>query len=149
MKRTVVIMGLLSLSVTVWADPFWTGTWVQRSQGAPVLSLTVEEVGNSMKFTYRFLGPDAPAGILMSFVSQLDGKEVPVMVNGAPSAQTFALKRIDSHHTFAVIKVQGVQTGTSKAEISPDGKVLKVENDNTVTSASGFVGKTTQYWDKK
>jgi hypothetical protein len=48
-----------------------------------------------------------------------------------------------------VLKFQGKEAGISKGEISPDGKVLKVENDNTVDSANGIAGKSAQYWDKK
>jgi hypothetical protein len=49
----------------------------------------------------------------------------------------------------AVLKFQGKETGISKGEVSADGKVLKIDNDNTVDSANGVAGKSTQYGDKK
>jgi hypothetical protein len=147
MKRIAVVVGLLSLSATVWADSPWVGTWVQRKPG--ILTMIVEETGNALKFSYKIVGPGAPADPIMTIQSQLDGKDVPVLINGQPTGQTTAIRRIDSHHTLTVMKYQGKETGTSKSEISADGKVLKVDNDNTVSSPNGTAGKSTQYWDKK
>ena len=110
--------------------------------------MTVEETGNGVKFTYKLVGPDGSANTIMSILSRLDGTDVPVLINGKPSGQSTAIRRIDSHHTSTVLKYEGKETGTSKSEISSDGKVLKVENDNTLTSPNGIVGKSTQYWDK-
>jgi hypothetical protein len=150
MKRIAVFVALLSLNPTVWADSLWTGTWIQRDPGQGVhLTMTVEEVGNALKFTYKLVGPDAPAAPIMSILTQLDGKDVPVLIDGKPTGQMLGIRKIDSRHTFTVLKFQGKETGTSKAEISSDGKVLKVENDNAVESPNGTVGKSIQYWDKK
>lgn len=142
MKRIAVVVGLLSLSATAWADSLWSGTWVQRDG---VLTMTVEETGNGVQFTYKLVGPDGSASTIMSILSRLDGTDVPVLINGKPSGQSTAIRRIDSHHTSTVLKYEGKETGTSKSEISSDGKVLKVENDNTLTSPNGIVGKSTQY----
>jgi hypothetical protein len=146
MNRIAVFVGLLSLSAAVWADSPWIGTWVQRHG---VLTMTVEETGNGLKFTYKVVGPTAPAGNLMTIVSQLDGKDAPVLIDGKPTGQTTAIRKIDSHHTLTVLKFQGSETGNSKSEISSDGKVLRVDNDNKVSGPNGMAGTSTQYWDKK
>ena len=41
------------------------------------------------------------------------------------------------------------EAGISKAEISPDGKVLKIENDYADSNPTGLIGKQIQYWDRK
>ena len=48
-----------------------------------------------------------------------------------------------------VLKFQGKEEGISKAELSPDGKVLKVENEYTDPNPNGLVGKQIQYWDRQ
>jgi hypothetical protein len=48
-----------------------------------------------------------------------------------------------------VIRFQGKDVGTSKSELSPDGKVLKVENENTSSTGGPPVGKQIVYWDRK
>jgi hypothetical protein len=151
MKHIAVILGLLCLSPTVWADPLWVGSWVQRDPGQGFrLTMTVEEVGNGLKFTYEFFDPNLPAtGTILIIQTQLDGKDVPVLVDGKPPGQMMGIRRIDSRHLSTVLKFQGKETGTSKAEISSDGQVLKVETDNVVDSVNGPAGKIIQYWDKR
>jgi hypothetical protein len=111
--------------------------------------MTVEELGTGWKLTYKVVGPDAPGSIVSTVLTPLDGKDVPLLVNGKPSGQTMGIKRIDSHHTVTVLKFQGKETGISKAEISPDGKVLTVENDYATSNPNGLVGKQIQYWDRQ
>jgi hypothetical protein len=57
------------------------------------------------------------------------------------------IREIDSRHTATGLKFQGKEMGISKSEISPNGKVLKVEG--ALTGADGKVEKTVEYWDKK
>jgi len=59
------------------------------------------------------------------------------------------IKKIDGHHTVTVVKIQGKETGISKSEISPDGKVLTVENDYATSNPNGLVEKQIQYWDRQ
>ena len=87
--------------------------------------------------------------IVSTALTPLDGKDVPLLVNGKPSGQTMGIKRIDSRHTVTVLRFQRKETGISKTEISPDGKVLKVENDYASSNPNGLVGKQIQYWDKQ
>jgi hypothetical protein len=111
--------------------------------------MTVEVVGTGWKLTYKIVGPDAPGTIYSTVMTQLDGKDVPVLVDGKPSGQTMGIKKTDSRHAFGVVKFQGKQMGISKSEISPDGKVLKVETDYADSNPTGLVGKQIQYWDRK
>jgi hypothetical protein len=101
MKRIAVVVGLLSLSATVWADSSRIGTWVQRDGG---MTMTAEETGSGVKFTYKVVAPGPMAGTLIVMESQLDGKEVRV---------------VD----------QGKVIGTSKSELSADDNVRKIDNE--------------------
>ena len=148
MRRIVVAVCFLSLCALVQADGLPTGTWVRRDPlpGGP-LTLTVEAAGTGRKLTYKF-DPNAPAGSVMVVVTQLDGKDAPVLLDGKPTGQTMAIRLIDGLHTFAVMKFQGREGSTAKSELSADGKVLKVEN---MAPASGGDGPVVlvEYWDKK
>jgi hypothetical protein len=108
--------------------------------------MTVEEVGSGWKLTYKLVGPDAPGTNVSTVLTPLDGKDVPVLVEGKPSGQTMGIKKIDSRHTVGVVKFQGKKMGISKGELSPNGKVLTVETDY---ADSNPIRKEIQYWDKQ
>ncbi|HSL03970.1 MAG TPA: hypothetical protein VK901_10580 [Nitrospiraceae bacterium] len=71
---------------------------------------------------------------------------VRLLVNGKPSGQTMGIKSIDPQRTVTVLMFKGKETGISKAEISPDGKVLKVEIDY---ANSNPIGKEIKYWGRQ
>jgi hypothetical protein len=146
MRRIAVVVCFLGLCAVVQADGLPTGTWVRRDPlpGGP-LTLTVEAAGTGRKLTYKF-GPNAPAGSVMVVVTQLDGKDAPVLLDGKPTGQTMAIRLIDSRHTFAVMKFEGKEGTTAKSELSADGKVLKVEN---MMPTAGNAVVMVEYWDKK
>ena len=151
MRRIAFIVGLLVLGSVAWADDLsmWHGTWVLREdQSQQVLTMTVEEKASGWHLTYKLVGRNAPEAV-STFVTQLDGKQVPVMIAGKSSDQTMGVKKLDSHHTITVLKFQGQPMGLSKSELSPDGKVIKTETDYAEGSPSGMKGKQVQYWDKK
>ena len=146
MKR-VVVFSLVSLSLSVWAaDDAWYGTWVQRSPSP--MTMTVEKSGAGARFTYR-MPPGSNPNFVLSFDTKVDGKEVPVLIDGKASGETMTVKRIDDRHTIAAWRMQGTPAGTSRSELSADGKVIKVESDNAVPGPTGAAGQITQYWDKK
>jgi hypothetical protein len=129
-------------------DSLPVGTWVRRDAKEPVhITMKVEAAGAGLKLTYTVVSAQAPAGQVMTVLTQLDGKDAPTMIDGKPSGQTMAIRSIDNRHAVGVVKFQGQQMGTSKSEISLDGKVLKV--DNTATGADGKPATTVEYWDKK
>ncbi len=141
------VVCLLSLSSIVGGENLWSGTWVLREppQGGR-LTMTVEEVGSGWKLTYKIVGPDAPGPIYSTVLTQLDGKDVPVLVEGKPSGQTMGINKIDRRHTVGVVKFQGKEMGISKGELSPNGKILKVETDY---ADSNPIRKEIQYWDRQ
>src|SRR5712692_454654 len=127
MKRIALVACLFSLSPIVRADSLPVGTWIQRSpQPGGSITMTVEAVGPGRKLTYTISGPNATRSV-MTVLTQLDGKDAEVLLDGKPTGETMAIRMIDSRHTFAVLKMQGKEMGTSKGEVSADGKVLKVE----------------------
>lgn len=141
------VVCLLSLSSLVGADSLWSGTWVLREPPqAGRLTMTVEEVGTGWKLTYKVVGPSAPGSTVSTVLTPLNGNDVPVLVNGKPSGQTMGIRRIDSRHTVTVLRFKGKETGISKAELSPNGKVLTVETDY---ATSNPMGKEIQYWDRQ
>ena len=84
-----------------------------------------------------------------SVLTQLDGKDVPQLVNGKPTSQTMGIKMMDSRHTVAVLRFQGKEAGILNGEISPDSKVLTVENENAASNPSRLVGKQIQHRDRQ
>lgn len=148
MSRLAFVLLLMSVSSVAWADSPWKGTWVERKppeQGRQ--TMTVEEAGSGWKLTYHISNPKAPGrSVVLTVVTQLDGNDAPVMMGGKATAQTMAIKRVDSHHTFTVLKYQGKESGISKSELSPDGKVIKTENGLAGSDTSAM---TAHYWDKQ
>ena len=148
MTRTVFAICLIGFSTATLADILDAGTWAQRDSK---LVITIENLGGARKLTYRVIGADGkPAPNFESVtVTKLDGKDSPVMVNGKVSEQTLAIQRIDSRHAVIVSKMGGKVVGTSKSEISPDGKVMKVEEEHVAGAVAATGTKQTKYWDRK
>jgi hypothetical protein len=151
MRREAFLALALGFSPVARADCPWTGTWVQRPapKHPTTLSMTVEGMGPGCKLTYAVVGKDTPNTIVATIELTFDGRDSRTMSNGKPTAQTMAVKMLDSHHYFTVMKYDGKQTGTVKTELSPDGKILKSEIDTAVDSPNGPAGKIVQYWDKR
>jgi hypothetical protein len=138
---------LLSLSSIVGAESLWSGTWILREplQGSRLM-MTVEEIDTGWKLTYNVVGLAAAGSTVSTVLTPLNGNDVPVLVNGKPSGQTMGIRRIDSRHTVTVLRFQGKETGISKTELLPNGKVLKVETDY---ADSNPIRNEIQYWDKQ
>jgi hypothetical protein len=148
MKRFAIAVCLVALAASARAQ-IAPGTWIKRG-GHPAMIMIVEPAGSGLKITYRMIGADGKpmSQNLMTVVTMLDGKEAVVLVDGKPTDETMAVKRIDASHTITVVKMQGKEFGTSKLEASADGKVLKVEN-YTASYAGQPAKVTTEYWDKQ
>ena len=139
------ILVLLAISAALEAQMV-VGTWLRTpTKTAPgVMTMTVEPCcGSGYKLTYRFAMGDNQT--VMTVESPFDGTEVPVLVNGKPSGETMAIKRVDGHHSSTVIKMNGEPFGTSHATLSADDKTLTVVNE----MASGAAGKVTETWTKQ
>jgi len=122
------------------------GTWVMRE--TPRVSMIVEPMGSGYSVTYHVVGNDGKP-ITMTLQTPLDGSETPFLVNGKPTGQTYAGKRVDSRHTVGVVKMNGKPFATSNAELSADGKTITVENENTAAVGGNPAGKRIEHWDKR
>lgn len=149
MTRLPFVLCLLALPTAAHADMsvLSVGTWVQRN--GP-LTLTIEEAGAARKLTYRTRGPDGKfiPGVL-TVLTMGDGKDTPVLMDGKPTGQSMAIRKVDANHTRTSIRFNGQECGTSRTEISADGKVMKSETEYS-NAACGLVGKKmANVWDRK
>lgn len=150
MKRAAIVLCLLTINAAAWAQlPLPVGTWIKRSSPTPPMMMVIEPAGPGIKITYRMLGPEGKAmnQNVLTIVTALDGKEVPMMIDGKDSGQTMAVLRADANHASTIIKMQGKDFAKSTTELSPDGKTMKVENDFTAMNTSA--PKQIEYWDKR
>ena len=138
---------LLAIASPAVADNSPVGTWVKKDEaGNPKMILTIEQWGsNQAKVTWHV----KEAALVLTIVSKLDGSDAPVLVNGKPSGQTMAIKRIDKLHSSTVVKMNGKSFGTSKGAFSEDFKTLTVENDYAEPAGGNQAGKTTEVWIRK
>jgi len=144
MKTLAALVVCLAFAQPLWAAD-WTGTWTSKSH--PGITMTIEPYGaGGSRITYH-IKMDSKV-IVMSMESALNGSEATVMFDGKPSGETMAIKRLDDRHTYTVIKMNGQPFGTSKSELSADGKTLISENDPPSVAGAPSV-KTTEIWDRK
>jgi len=122
------------------------GTWVRKTPSQPEMTLIIEACCNGgRRLTYRFMiGKTAGS---MTLETKLDGTDTPVLVEGKPSGETMAIKREDDHHASTVIKMNGTVFATSKATLSPDGKMLTAVTQNN--GAPGPQGESTEVYVKQ
>jgi len=123
------------------------GTWVRQENSTMTgsMTMTVEACCNrGRRLTYHIVIGNTTS--LLTVESQLDGTEAPVMMNGKPSGETMAIKRLDDHHASAVVKMNGRPFGTSQSTLSPDGRTLTVLNDFSSSVGGQEAGKSTEVW---
>jgi hypothetical protein len=149
MKRYFSVACFLVLALSLWAKSPFLGTWVARvdqTNKTPRLTMTIQDAGEGKRLiTYTTPGVKRKTTIL----TRGNGEDAPVLVDGAPTGQTMAISIVDDRHRVTVLKYQGKQTGTSRAEISADGKVMTVENEMTAVPPGRKPGKTVSYWDRQ
>ena len=146
--------GVLALSgfIAAFAVPnavhaqLGVGTWQRQSdkgsKGVAAMTMTVEPCCNGgYRLTYHIGIGDTKS--VMKVESPFDGTAVPVFVDGKPSGETMAIKRVDDRHTSTTMTMNGKPFGTSKGTLSADGKTLSVIN----VMQSG--GTQTEVWVKK
>jgi hypothetical protein len=142
MKRAVLLV--LFAAIPLFAsDSLFFGTWVERLPAGskrPQLTMTVSDAGGGKRLiTYTTAGQPQK----MTVLTRGEGEDAPVLLDGKPTGQTMAIRVVDERHRATVLKMNGKQTGTSRAELSAEGKVLTVEN----ATESGQ--KTVAYWDRQ
>jgi hypothetical protein len=157
--RAVLRLAVVAISLALGSAPpvlaadAGIGTWVwQARAGAAAgsaMTMTVEPWGaNGRKLTYRVKGQGG-ADMILTVESPMDGTDAAVLLNGKPSGETMGIKRVDSHHTFTVLKMNGKQFGVSRATLSADGRTLTVENEITAAEGGRQPGKATDTWVRK
>jgi hypothetical protein len=144
----IAILGTLGSAGSLNAQ-IGVGTWVRKATGSePAMIMVVEPCCNGgRRLTYHLAINASKA--LLTIASPFDGSDAPMLVNGKPSGETMGIKRLDDHHYFTVVKMNGKPFGTSKATLSPDAKVLTVLNDNSSPAGGQAAGKTTEVWVKQ
>lgn len=144
-KCIALFVCLATLSPMLRADILANGTWVRRPDKAGVsATVVIEAAGTGRKLTFK-VAVAGGAVTTMTVITQLDGKDAPVLVDGKPSGETMAIRLIDDRHAINVLKMNGNPMLTQTSELSADGKVIKVEN--AAKAPGGQNG--TEYWDKK
>lgn len=126
---------------------FSVGTWVQT---APMkgLTMTVEDCCNAgRRLTFHVtLGQKTQT---MTVESRFDGGDAPVLLDGRPTGETMALKRIDDRRTTTVFKRGGKVFRTSTSTESADRKTLTVENAFVDAGDGRVTGKMTETYVRK
>jgi hypothetical protein len=147
-----LLIGLTALGTLAWgADPF-VAIWKMRKPDPPLQSSTLQITapGLTHHLTYHMIY--APGSNIMpvteNFVTMLDGKDSGATLgNGEPVPVKMAITKVDDRHWAAVVKTNGMVTSTSKAEVSADGKVLKIDSESHLPGGKTLPG--TQYWDRQ
>ncbi|MEO8130811.1 MAG: hypothetical protein ABI822_27180 [Bryobacteraceae bacterium] len=146
MNLIVAIVFLASLSVSVMRAELPPGVWVRRAlKDGSRVTITVESAGTSRVLTYR---TERRHGTIRTLVvaTALDGRDTQVSVDGKPSAQTMAFRKLDDRHTVNIVKLNGKPVSTQQFEIGADGKVIKVL---TIPTDAEHQDGFTDYWDKQ
>jgi hypothetical protein len=143
---SVVLLGALGPARPLHAQ-IGVGTWVRKVTGSmSAMTMTVEACcAGGRRLTYHFNGTET----ILALESRFDGSEAEVMIGGKPSGETMAITRVDDHHLSTIVKLNGKPFATSKATLSPDGKVLTVLNDVSSSAGGQQVGKSTETWVRK
>ena len=126
LNRTLLLALLLTLPLSA-ADPLY-GVWKTRPSGKPgdtsQQTVTIEPVADGMKFT-TVIDFGSGAGMTTTYVTKLDGAEVPVYSAGKVVMTLRGKKTGPNTYEGSVAGPGG--TGTSKTTISADGKTMTVD----------------------
>jgi hypothetical protein len=148
----VMLVSTLGLPSAVRAQ-LGVGTWERQSDKGSkglvgYMTMTVEQCcKGGYRVTYHITINDTKS--VMKVESPFDGTEVPVLVDGKPSGETMAIKRVDDRHSTTVIKMNGQPFGTSKSTLSADGKTLTAINEIVQTGGVQPKDTQTEVWIKK
>jgi hypothetical protein len=159
MKRILAFVAVALLSVVgsaavhAQAVPL-VGTWKLNTEkskfdpgpGPKSLTRTVVAEGEGVKYTFEGVSADGKP-IAYGFSVTFDGTDHPVSGSMPSGADTIAGKRTGSHSFEATLKKAGKVVGTSKVEVSKDGKVTTVEAKGT--DAAGKPTHDKQVFDKQ
>jgi hypothetical protein len=126
LNRVLLLVLLLTLPLAA-ADPLY-GVWKTRPSGKPgdtsKQTMTIEPVADGIKFT-TVIDFGGGAGITTTYVTKLDGAEVPVYSAGKVVMTLRGKKTGPNTYEGSVAGPRG--TGTSKTTLSADGKTMTVD----------------------
>ena len=126
LNRALLLALLLTLPLSA-ADPLY-GVWKTRPSGKPgdtsKQTMTIEPVADGIKFTTD-IDFGSGAGMSTTYVTKLDGAEVPVYSAGKV-VMTLRGKRIGPNTYEGSVAGPG-GTGTSKTTLSADGKTMTID----------------------
>jgi uncharacterized protein (DUF2147 family) len=127
MNRAWMFALLLTLPLSA-ADPL-IGVWKMRPSGKPgdtsKQTMTIEPVADGIKFTTDIDFGSGAGGMSTTYVTKLDGAEVPVYSAGKV-VMTVRGKRTGPNTYEGSVTGPG-GTGTSKTTVSADGKTMTVD----------------------
>ena len=127
LNRTLLLVLLLTLPLSA-ADPLY-GVWKTRPSGKPgdtsKQTMTIEPVADGIKFTTDIDFGNGAGGMTTTYVTKLDGAEVPVYSAGKVVMTLRGKKTGPNTYEGSVAGPGG--TGTSKTTISADGKTMTVD----------------------
>ena len=126
LNRVLLLVLLLTLPLSA-ADPLY-GVWKTRPSGKPgdtsKQTMTIEPVADGFKFT-TVIDFGSGAGMTTTYVTKLDGAEVPVYSAGKVVMTLRGKKTGPNTYEGSVAGPGG--TGTSKTTLSADGKTMTVD----------------------
>ena len=118
---------LLTLPLSA-AEPLY-GVWKMRPSGGPgdtsKQTMTIEPVADGIKVTTNIDFGSGAGGMSMTYVTKLDGAEVPVYSAGKV-VMTLRAKRTGPNTYEGSVTGPG-GTGTSKTTVSADGKTMTID----------------------
>ena len=132
------------------------GTWVRRADdpnrevwNVGMVKMVIEPWSDSgWKITYVL--DDGKGGTVLATVeTRLEGEDAPLLIAGKPSGNTMAIRRLDDRHSSCELKLNGKPYGTSRGELSADGRSIRVDNEITATAGDHAPGRYTEYWDRQ
>ena len=127
LNRTMLLALLLTLPLSA-ADPLY-GVWKTRPSGKPgdtsKQTVTIEPVADGIKFTTDIDFGSGAVGMSTTYVTKLDGAEVPVYSAGKVVMTLRGKKTGPNTYEGSVAGPGG--TGTSKTTLSADGKTMTVD----------------------
>src|SRR5258707_9819662 len=137
----IAVLFALSSSSSLQAQ-FSVGT---RVQTAPMKGLTmnVDQCCNGgRRLTFHITVGQKTQTVTIE--SRFDGSDAPQVVDGKPTGETMALKRVDERRTTTVFKRNGKVFRTSTATESADRMTMTVENEFIDPGDGRVTGKMTE-----
>jgi uncharacterized protein (DUF2147 family) len=127
LNRTLLLVLLLTLPLSA-ADPLY-GVWKTRPSGKPgdtsKQTVTIEPVADGIKFTTDIDFGSRGGRMSTTYVTKLDGTEVPVYSAGKVVMRLRGKRTGPNTYEGSVTGPGG--TGTSTTTLSADGKTMTVD----------------------